>query len=60
MYNQYFGDDLLQRLVALGFAGVSLRLAFPEFRIAEQTTIVAEKRPYVRMAPAVISDRAWS
>lgn len=57
---RYFGRDLLPRLQAFGFAVVEYRGSYPEHCISEQTVVVAQKASYVRMGPAVISDRAWT
>lgn len=57
---RYYGDDLLERLADMGFAVMALRQSFPEHRISEQTTVIAQKAPYLRIGPRQISDRCWT
>jgi SAM-dependent methyltransferase len=58
VYRNY-GNDLYQRLRALGFAVLAYRGSAPEHRISEQTIAVAQKAPYLSFGPADLSDRSW-
>jgi SAM-dependent methyltransferase len=57
---RYYGRDLLDHLVSIGFAVLAFRGRYPEHCISEQTVVVAQKAAYVSMGPREINDRAWS
>lgn len=55
-----YGDDIVERLHGLGFSVMTLRIRVPVHAITEQTTLIAQKAPFLSMGPRTISDRCWT
>lgn len=57
---RYYGNDVLDRLRALGLSVLLFRGRVPANCITEQSVVIGEKAPYISLGPRVLRDRAWS
>jgi SAM-dependent methyltransferase len=57
---RYYGNDIVDRLRALGLSILLFRGRVPASCITEQSVIVGQKAPYLSLGPRERRDRAWS
>lgn len=57
---RYYGNDIVDRLRALGLSILLFRGRVPTSCITEQSVIVGQKTPYLSLGPGEPCDRAWS
>lgn len=57
---RYYGNDIVDRLRALGLSILLFRGRVPASCITEQSVIVGQKAPYLSLGPREPCDRAWS
>ncbi|MGQ9573098.1 MAG: class I SAM-dependent methyltransferase [Dehalococcoidia bacterium] len=56
---RHYGNDIVDRLHALGLSVLLFRGRVPASCITEQSVIVGQKAPYLSFGPRELSDRAW-
>jgi SAM-dependent methyltransferase len=57
---RYYGNDIVDRLRALGLSVLLFRGRVPASCITEQSVVVGQKAPYLSLGPRERRDRAWS
>ena len=57
---RYYGNDVADRLAALGLSVLLLRACVPASFVPEQTVVISQKADHLSLGPRRLSHRAWT